>query len=159
MWHFKRKPCQIFCDKYVVLCKLLHNNMLYIQHHFNYAINIPLNRNPKICFLFSEAASETNKICIHICIHIKYNLREGFYKNSYFPSILIKFVAKNVSIRILYHFVLPFRDGWFGSRYENPGFIFGFDECSQGYWKEKKTFFCHITHIWCVGESKWELAI
>ena len=27
-------------------------------------------------------------------------------------------------------------------------------QCSQEYWKEKTTFFCHITHIWCVGESK-----
>ena len=26
-------------------------------------------------------------------------------------------------------------------------------QCSQGYWKEKKTLFCHITNIWCVGES------
>ena len=29
----------------------------------------------------------------------------------------------------------------------------------QGYWIEKTMFFCHITYIWCVGESKWEFYI
>ena len=50
--------------------------------------------------------------------------------------------------------------------YWNLKYWFWLIHFSQGYcqyWTEKKKFFCHNTchntHIWCVGESKWELTI